>query len=270
MNVHICIPYSIDKNLGNGFIYKIVNPKGVVYIGQTRNPEERIKFYKLLHCKGQTKLYRSILKYGWDKHSFEIIFNGCVSKEELNELEIKYIEQFDSFNSDNGMNLTSGGAFGKIDQSHYEAIRKRMTGRKVSDAAKQKLREANLGKKHSAETILKRTIALRGKKRSEESKRKYSEAKKGIKLSEAHIQAMKNVKRAPTSEITRQKMSLAQKGKSKKKRGLCAGRKVLDTTNNTLFPSLTIACAHYGYKYETVKAQLNGINRNKTGLVWAA
>lgn len=271
MNVHICIPYSVEKNLGTGFIYKITNPTGKTYIGQTKkSPKERIKFYRRLHCKRQIKLYHSILKYGWDAHSFEIIFSGVVSKEELNDLEIKYIEQYRSFNSEMGMNLTSGGIFGKIDPKHHEATRNRMTGRKVSEATRQKLRDANLGKKHSAETILKRTIAITGKKRTEESRRKYSESKKGIKFSASHIQAMKNVKRSSPSEITRQKMSIAQKGKEKKKRGLCAGRKVLDTTNNTLFPSLTIACAHYGYKYETVKAQLNGINRNKTSLVWAA
>lgn len=55
-------------------IYKITNPKGRVYIGQSRNIEKRISNYKGLHnCKTQPKLYRSFIKYGTDKHLFEII-----------------------------------------------------------------------------------------------------------------------------------------------------------------------------------------------------
>ncbi len=54
-------------------IYKITNPKGRVYIGQSVDVRQRVYRYKMGHCESQSRLHRSILKYGWDKHKFEII-----------------------------------------------------------------------------------------------------------------------------------------------------------------------------------------------------
>lgn len=54
-------------------IYKIVSPSNKIYIGQSTNIERRIKYYKGLYCKNQTKLYNSLKKYGWKSHKFEII-----------------------------------------------------------------------------------------------------------------------------------------------------------------------------------------------------
>ena len=54
-------------------IYKIVNPNGKLYIGQSTNIEKRWRTYKTLHCKGQIKLYNSLKKHGFENHKFEII-----------------------------------------------------------------------------------------------------------------------------------------------------------------------------------------------------
>lgn len=54
-------------------IYKITNPSGKIYIGQSTNIEKRFNTYEKLKCKGQVKLYNSLIKYGWDNHITEII-----------------------------------------------------------------------------------------------------------------------------------------------------------------------------------------------------
>ena len=54
-------------------IYKITNPKGKVYVGQTTNYRKRLNHYRILHCKRQQKLYNSLHKYGFNNHVFEII-----------------------------------------------------------------------------------------------------------------------------------------------------------------------------------------------------
>jgi hypothetical protein len=54
-------------------IYKITNPTGKVYIGQSRCIRVRMLSYKRLDLKYQPKLKNSILKYGLDNHKFEII-----------------------------------------------------------------------------------------------------------------------------------------------------------------------------------------------------
>lgn len=66
-------------------IYKITNPKGKVYIGQSINIERRFIDYKKSLKKAQIKLYNSIKKYGYENHVFEVIEECHI--EELNNKE---------------------------------------------------------------------------------------------------------------------------------------------------------------------------------------
>ena len=114
----------------NQGIYKITNPKGAVYIGQSKNVNERLMRYKKLQCcKSQHLLYRSFLKYGIDHHNFEILVIGEYTKDELNKLENEFILKFNSFRQNNklGMNLTSGG-----DSIEYtDEVRKKMSVKRI-------------------------------------------------------------------------------------------------------------------------------------------
>lgn len=69
-------------------IYKITNPKGKVYIGQSVNIENRKYYYISTYGKGQPKIYKSIMEYGWENHIHEIL-EEC-SLEELDRLEKFY------------------------------------------------------------------------------------------------------------------------------------------------------------------------------------
>ena len=75
-------------------IYKITNPKGRIYIGQSRNIEYRFNTYKKVRQRliQQPKLYNSIKKYGVDAHKFEVV-TEC-NEDELNTLERYYQELF--------------------------------------------------------------------------------------------------------------------------------------------------------------------------------
>ncbi len=86
-------------------IYKITNPKGKIYIGYSKNVENRFANYKRLNCKRQRKLYNSLKKYGPVNHNFEII-EEC-SLVDLNKREIYWIKTFNSV--EKGLNLTFGG-----------------------------------------------------------------------------------------------------------------------------------------------------------------
>jgi group I intron endonuclease len=111
-----------------GYIYKITSPSGYVYIGKTINLKNRINKYKCLDCKRQILLCRSLEKYGFSGHSFEIIYEGDFTNEELNKLEIYYIGYYNSFNGNNkdGMNLTLGGE-GVLGKKHTEETKKRIS-----------------------------------------------------------------------------------------------------------------------------------------------
>lgn len=88
-------------------IYKITSPTGRIYIGQSRDIFKRVETYRNVRCAKQVRLYRSIIKHGWNAHVFKII-HICDSSE-LNDLEKYYIKFYDCFNTPNGLNLTSGG-----------------------------------------------------------------------------------------------------------------------------------------------------------------
>lgn len=95
-----------------GYIYKITSPSGRIYIGQTVNIAERKRQYRTGFSKGQKLLHSSINKYGWDKHSFEII-HTC-NESDLDFYEILFIKDFKSnkaiYHDGIGLNLSGGGA----------------------------------------------------------------------------------------------------------------------------------------------------------------
>jgi hypothetical protein len=84
-------------------IYKITSPSGKIYIGQSKDVENRWDQYKKPNnYKGQVKLYRSIIKYGIINHNFEIIEN-CL-EEKLNERERYWQDYYDVLNKNIGLN----------------------------------------------------------------------------------------------------------------------------------------------------------------------
>jgi group I intron endonuclease len=93
-----------------GIIYKYESPSNKIYIGQTINPEKRKQQHIQETINGSTKIFHNaIRKYGIDSFNYEIL-HKAYSKEELNELEIYYIEKYNSYyKNDNGYNMTFGG-----------------------------------------------------------------------------------------------------------------------------------------------------------------
>jgi len=154
------------------YIYKIESPTGKIYIGKTTNIKSRINCYRYLNCKSQKIIYNSLLKYGFDSHKFEILYEGNNKLSEINKLEIYYIGLFNSFsqNNNNGMNLTLGGDGG--------------FGRKLSDEHKMAIIEFNKNrvyKPHTEET--KKMISESRKKVGITSKlQEYFDSMKGRKI----------------------------------------------------------------------------------------
>jgi group I intron endonuclease len=175
-------------------IYKITSPTGKIYIGQSVDIPERLSAYKNLKCVNQPKIFASISKHGWAKHTFEVV-QFC-NREELNDLERHYISQLKSMDRDIGMNLQSGG------NSKYE----------IAESTKQKLREHNLGKKLSPETKRKIADGNRGKNVSEETRRNISKALTGKKMSEERKAKMKGRPYWPLTQDGRDRISKAHLG----------------------------------------------------------
>lgn len=110
-------------------IYKITNPKGRIYIGQSVNLEKRIKYYKYGYAEKQRRLFNSLQKYGYDNHKFEIITTCNI--EDLNTQERYYQELYNVLDK-NGLNC--------------EYVKTKNKRRILSDASKKAISIKNKGK----------------------------------------------------------------------------------------------------------------------------
>lgn len=141
---------NINKHIG---IYRLTSPNGKVYIGQSIDLDKRLCKYKNLNCKVQTKIYRAILKYGWDNFKVDILWSTDDDTNItyiLNQLEEDFVNLYDSV--ENGYNCRyGGGSKGKHSEESKEKMRIAATGKKASEETKEKMRkysysETNLNK----------------------------------------------------------------------------------------------------------------------------
>ncbi len=183
-------------------IYKITNPKGRVYIGQSIDIEKRFAIYtRMSQVKGQAKLHYSLQKYGYSEHIFEVVEECGV--EQLNDRERHWQEFYNVLGEGLNCRFTS-----TEDKSGY-----------MSEESRVKMSASRTGMKPSEETIAKMRVAQKGIKRgplSEEHRAKISAANKGKK-------------RKPFSGEAKARMSAGQKGKKfseEHKAKLRAARKI--------------------------------------------
>lgn len=153
-------------------IYKITSPSGKIYIGQSRNINTRFNRYKNLHCSEQPKIYRSLIKYGYINHNFEII-EECLF-EELNIKERYWQDYYDVIGI-NGLNcvLTETDELPQIrsEESRLKIVNS-LTGKKRTLEQRKKMSES--AKNMSDQHKLNISLAKKGKPNSESHKLKMS------------------------------------------------------------------------------------------------
>ena len=113
-------------------IYKITNPKGKIYIGQSTDIEYRFYGYKkIIRCKSQKKLYNSLIKYGVENHTFSIIEECDV--EVMNERERYWQDYFDVIKKGLNLKLTRyDDKIVSLSDETKEKIKLSMIGRTIT------------------------------------------------------------------------------------------------------------------------------------------
>ena len=137
-------------------IYKITSPNNKIYIGQSRNIKKRLYRYSKLSCKEQPILYRSLLKYGFENHIFEIIEECEIEK--LNIIERYWQDFYDVTNTEKGLNCI----LTKTDVLPHSFSSETIEKLKLSSSGK----KYALGSKHSEKTKLKYSLDRKGNKYS--------------------------------------------------------------------------------------------------------
>lgn len=237
-------------------IYKITSPTGRIYIGQSNNSVRRESEYKYLGSgvKSQTKIYRSILKYGWENHIFEVI-EEC-EFEDMNCRERYWQDFYDVLNG--GLNcvlVETHTKNKKFSEEVIEKMRKKLTGRRHTVKTKLKMSKAKKGENHPnwgkglpQKTKDKIRDGNSGKVRSEETKRKISKSKIGKKV----------------SEETKRRMSLSRIGKTTKR----IDKLTLEGEYICTYNSLTEAAKDCGGKKAHIPAVAQGRRNSTLGYKW--
>lgn len=245
-----------------GVLYRLTFSSGKAYIGITRRSlsSRMVEHRKRLSgCRPNEKfaVYEAWRKYG--EPIAEIL--AVLEDHDLAAAEIEAIKHFRTL-SPHGYNLTLGG----------DGVR---TGREISEATREKLRQANLGKKQSPETKNKRAAALKGKTPSEETRRKIGEKNKINSLGKTHsaatralISTLSKGRTHTVSDEAKAKMRAAKLGKPQtpetieKRRAAMLGRRQSPETIEKLKK------AHTGKVIpEEAKAKMSAAKKGKP---WSA
>lgn len=168
-------------------IYKVTNKiNKKMYVGQSKNIEQRLRDHKLVCREKNILLKRALQKYGVENFEYEVI-EEC-ELNELDEKEIYWIKKLEpEYNLDSG---GSGSPNHKVTSEVRKILKQRgkefwnnlneetknkiitqnlkgpKVGHLVSEETREKLRQHNLGKKQSKETIEKRKQTMIEKKKN--------------------------------------------------------------------------------------------------------
>lgn len=127
-----------------GYVYMLTSPSGKRYIGRTIDFKRRMRQYEAKSRSDDSPIYREVNKYGFDNFKKEILETIDGEREfvdeELNRLERKYIEGYDTVR--NGLN-----------QHRWDSNTREI---KFSDEIRKKMRKSQTGRKHSDESRRKR------------------------------------------------------------------------------------------------------------------
>jgi group I intron endonuclease len=228
-------------------IYKITNPNGKIYIGQSINIERRWKKYKDWINHNQPKIFRSIKKHGIENHKFEIIEECDIFI--LDERELYWKQYYLDILGWNNM------LFCQLNDGN---------GGFRSEETKRKISESNKGRIFSEESKLKMKISRNKRNISKETGQKISQSKKGIRIDSIFTPERNNKLKKPVvqfdlkgflvaeypsyieaKEITGIKMTEALRGKCKTAGGFIWMKKEDLNENN--------------YSFEHKKLKINGL-----------
>lgn len=210
-------------------IYKTTNlVNGKIYIGQDSKNNEN-------YFGSGDLIKKAIKKYDLINFKKEILC-VCKSQIELNEMEQKYILEYNSTDKSIGYNICFGGTNGTmLNRKHSEETKKKMSevriGIKFTKEHKEKLSKAHKGKHISDDTKEKMSKSQKlvdRKPMSGKTKEKIKNAKKGVKLSEetkkkmseSHMGEKNHFYGKTHCEKTITKISETKKGVPSKKKGV--------------------------------------------------
>lgn len=230
-------------------IYKITNPSGKIYIGQSVDIKRRFIDYKKSLKKQQIRLYNSIKKYGYENHIFEVVEECNI--ESLNERE-RYWQDFYNVLSNSGLNCRLTKTDDKTGRLSNETIQKLKN--KDYSYLKGNLFRKNILHSEDIKKQIRNTLIENSKKPG------YKNAMTGNFGELNPFYGKKHTKE------TLQKIQ-ETRIKNFKPNQFKNGTLLLDNSTGIFYNSIGEAAFCLGIKKPTLKAQILGKNKNKTNLI---
>jgi group I intron endonuclease len=205
------------------------------YVGQSVDVIERWRKYKTGQCKSQPKIYRAIIKYGYNDFE-EVLIEECENVDWiLDYREAFWIRNLNSVK--NGYNILEGGTGSKLDEAAKQKIREKATGRKASEQTKEKLRAIWKTRIRKPKKVrpLKMYLPRKGYTWTDAQKKHLSEKHKGRKFTASWklniSRAKKGIPTKKHSVETKEKMKqLALLREQLKRERRLTNQKVLEPT----------------------------------------
>ena len=279
-----------------GWIYVIKNIiNGKIYIGQTsknlfirfkehKRDSKKINFYNML-------IYKGMNKYGTENfliRPVDIIKCSTLTdfKRKLDQLEVYYINIFETTNKDIGYNLTNGGG-GCTGRILSETTKKKisdskigeknpMYGKKWLEDKRIQMKELmtgennhNYGKSLSEETKQKLSNALKNREISKETRKKISETMTGIKKTDEMCKKLSESKKGTKlSEQTKQKIKNTRLTGSDNPRSKRVAQYDFDNNLINIFSSISDAARECNTFHSSISACCNGKKQTSGGFKW--
>ena len=164
--IYDTISQEYDKK---SLVYLITSPSGRFYIGSTFLLDKRISQYKnIKKTSSQTKIARSILKYGWEKHTIEVLYE-CDSCDR-NKYEFMFGVMYNTLSPENlNCKLPSYNIpYSSVSLETRKKISEAKKGTKISEETREKLKKYLIENNH-----------FKGRHHTDETKRIISEKNKG-------------------------------------------------------------------------------------------
>lgn len=181
----------INENKNKSGIYCIENKLNhKKYIGQTKQKFIKRYWYHLWSLRNGSHFNKKLLN-SFNKNNEDDFIFYMVEEEydadKINELEKKYIKEFDTIET--GCNISEGGQEQNLVKYVSPESRKRvgqinkerMTGKKLSEETKQKMRQASHHQRQSEDGIRRISEAMKNRIVSDETKEKLRNANIGSK-----------------------------------------------------------------------------------------
>lgn len=223
-------------------IYKITSPVGKIYIGQSKNFEQRFSDYRRGRCPQQRKLFNSLYKYGFINHRVEII--EICEVEELDCRERHWQDFYNVKDRELGLNCVLV-ACGDLKEEKLK-VQERVVFNKPK---KQKVEKP---KKTEKQNALQRE--LKGFRMSVTMTKSLTKEEKQ--------ELIANFKEGDLALRLNKVNSLNYE--TNKKRHI----PILDVETGVFYNNLNEVCVLYGYNYGTMKQRLRGDMKNNTPFIY--